>query len=80
MLKYDEKGIVFYGAFAQTVAMLKNGTTSFMLLNLKKENNGSYCCEVNTKLLASGKQGASDIECTQLIILGESILATITQF
>lgn len=80
MVKYDKNGIVFYRSFVQRVAMLKNGTTSFMFLNLKNEDEGSYCCDVNTKLLASGKQGDSDTECTQLIILGESILAKITQF
>ena len=80
MVKYDKNGIVFYGSFDQSVAMLQNGTTSFMLLNLKNEDKGTYCCEVNTRLLASGERGESDTECTQLIIYGESILTKITQF
>ena len=80
MVKYAKDGIVFYDSFNQSVVILQNGTTSFMLLNLKNEDKGTYCCEVNTKLLASGKNGKSGTECTQLTILGESILAKITQF
>ena len=80
MVKYAKDGIVFYGSFNQSVVILQNGTTSFMLLNLKTEDIGTYCCEVNTKFLASGQRGESDTECTKLIILGESPLAKITQF
>lgn len=80
MVKYAKDGIIFYGSFNQSVVILQNGTTSFMLLNLKTEDKGTYCCEVNTKVLGSGQRGESDTKCTKLIILGESPLAKITQF
>ena len=38
------------------------------------DDKAEYCCEVNTKPSANGMQGDSEINCTQLIILGRSIL------
>ena len=73
VVKYDENGIKFYRSFVKSVVMLQNGTTSFMLLNLTKEDAGLYCCEINIKTSGGGKTGKSYRECTQLTILGKAI-------
>ena len=75
VVKYDETGILFFESFGKSVVMLQNGTTSFMLLNLTKEDEGLYCCDVNTKASVGGKTGKRNRECTQLTILGKSILS-----
>ena len=75
VVKYDETGILFFESFGKSVVMLQNGTTSFMLLNLTKEDEGLYCCDVNTKASGGGKTGKRNRECTQLTILGKSILS-----
>ena len=74
IMKYEKSGIVFYGSFSEKVVLLQRGTPSFMLLNLKMDDKAEYCCEVNTKPSANGMQGHSEVNCTQLIILGRSIL------
>ena len=74
IMKYDKSVIVFYDSFREKVVLLQRGTPSFMLLNLKMDDKAEYCCEVNTKPSANGMQGDSEINCTQLIILGRSIL------
>ena len=75
VVKYDKNGILFYDSFVKNVVILQNGTTSFMLLNLTKEDEGFYYCEVNTKPSGGGNLGRSYTEYTQLTILGKSILA-----
>ena len=75
VVKYDETGILFFESFVKSVVMLRNGTTSFMLLNLTKEDEGLYCCDVTTKASGGGKNGENYIECTELTILGKSILS-----
>ncbi|XP_044180634.1 opioid-binding protein/cell adhesion molecule homolog isoform X1 [Acropora millepora] len=78
VVKYDETGIMFYESFVKSVVMLRNGTTSFMLLNLTKEDEGLYCCDVNTKASGGGKTGKSYRECTQLTILVSPTIAAIS--
>lgn len=75
VVKYDKSGVLFYKPLVKNVVMLRNGTTSFMLLNLTKEDEGFYSCEVNTKPSGGGNIGKSYTEYTQLKILGKSILA-----
>ena len=75
VVKYDKSGVLFYKPLVKNVVMLQNGTTSFMLLNLTKEDEGFYYCEVNTKPSGDGNIGKSYIEYTLLKILGKSILA-----
>ena len=73
MVKYDESGLVFYGTFNESVGLVGNGTPSFILINLKNADNGvEYCCDVNTKLAPSGRQGNNDAKCTILKILGKA--------
>lgn len=75
VVKYDKSGVLFYKPLVKNVVMLRNGTTSFMLLNLTKEDEGFYYCEVNTKPSGGGNIGKSYTEYTELKILGKSILA-----
>ena len=72
MVKYDHTGVLlFYGSFNESVGLVRNGTPSFMLMNLKFDDGATYCCDVNTKETGGG-QGHSETECTQLKILGET--------
>ncbi|KAK2564794.1 Opioid-binding protein/cell adhesion molecule [Acropora cervicornis] len=78
VVKYDETGILFFESFVKSVVILQNGTTSFMLLNLTKEDEGLYCCDVTTKASGGGKNGENYRECTQLTILVSPTIAAIS--
>ncbi|XP_068686464.1 hemicentin-2-like isoform X2 [Montipora foliosa] len=77
-MKYEKSGIVFYDSFSEKVVLLQRGTPSFMLLNLKMDDKAEYCCEVNTRPSANGMQGHSEVNCTQLIILGPPTITVIS--
>lgn len=78
VVKYDKNTILFYESFVKKVVMLQNGTTSFMLLNLTKEDEGFYYCEVNTKPSGGGNIAKSYTEYTQLKILVYPTIAVIS--
>jgi len=71
MIKYgDHTGVVWYNSFEGSVGLARNGTSSFVLINLKKDDEKEYCCEVN--LIRGGSKGHDDNRCTQLKILGKT--------
>ena len=71
MIKFSgHTGVVWYKSYKGSVGLTRNGTSSFVLINLKKNDEQKYCCEVNIK--SRGSEGDYEESCTELRILGKT--------
>lgn len=65
--------LVYYEPYNQSsVALERNATPSFILINLKSDDVAKYCCKVYTSKTMEGSQGNTHIKCTHLKLLGKA--------
>ena len=73
MIKYSvHTGVLLFASYGGRVGLEGNGTSSFILINLKKNDKGTYCCGVTT--IFTGEQQVNiEVKCTRLKILGKAL-------
>ena len=73
MIEYsDVKGLIPYESYKGRVGLVRNGIPSFIFINLKKNDEELYCCQVNFIKIETNN-GDSKMKCTQLKILGKAL-------
>lgn len=79
MIEYsDVKGLIPYESYKGRVGLVRNGIPSFIFINLKKNDEGLYCCQVNFIKIETNN-GDFKMKCTQLKILVRPTVVSISR-